>query len=317
MPCHGAGAHPCRVALSAFLMPGCRAGVLRLRRRGGLNAPRAWRRERVLNDRVRVPLRPYSSALRACVGFQKSCWSMHSVAPGSSHDSEGMKDVDGRISGESLYMDGTIYLLHLDKLILAFDVDDETVAAIDLPGERESWRRLAVSPLMAVSGRPCVDTQDRRGRSLWLLTAEHQWQRIYDHRRSTRVERYSIAGVWDCGGGILAMYLRMSGREDGLDEKLFLYCTETKKLRELNLPRSLTPEWPSDYALCWGYKPTLVSPGSIVGELNQEEERRRHRTADIMAALKPVNERDRRKGHKETLDTVLHGVLGSHHAEAA
>lgn len=51
---------------------------------------------------------------------------------------EGMEGVDGRISGESLYMDGTIYLLHIDKsVILAFDVDDETVATIDLPGERE------------------------------------------------------------------------------------------------------------------------------------------------------------------------------------
>ncbi|KAG2534278.1 hypothetical protein PVAP13_9NG283300 [Panicum virgatum] len=196
---------------------------------------------------------------------------------------EGMKNVDGTIIGESLYMDGKIYLLHLDKsVILAFDVDDETVASIDLPGLADA---VSVSPLMAVSGRPCVDTEDRHGRALWLLTAEHQWQRIYDHGRSTH------------------LYLRMSPREDGMHEKLFLYCTDTKKLRELNLPRSLTPECPSDYALCWGYKPTLVSPASVVGELNQDEGRRRHRTADIMA-LKPVNERDRRKGHKETLDTV-------------
>ena len=190
---------------------------------------------------------------------------------------------------------------------LAFDVDDETVASIHLPGEGEPWHRLAVSPLMAVWGRPCVgvDTEDRNGRALWLLTAEHKWQRIYDHRRSTRLQRYSIDGVWDCGG-TLAMFLRLSPREDGMYDKLLLYCTETKKLRELSLLRSLTPECSSDYALCWGYKPTLVSPGSVVGdgELNQDEESRRHRTADIMAALKPVNERDRRKGHKETLDTV-------------
>jgi len=158
-----------------------------------------------------------------------------------------------------------------------------------------------------VWGRPCVgvDPEDRNGRALWLLTAEHKWQRIYDHRRSTRLQRYSIDGVWDCGG-TLAMYLRLSPREDGMYDKLLLYCTETKKLRELSLLRSLTPECSSDYALCWGYKPTLVSPGSVVGdgELNQDGESRRHRTADIMAALKPVNERDRRKGHKETLDTV-------------
>ncbi|OEL32928.1 hypothetical protein BAE44_0006054 [Dichanthelium oligosanthes] len=228
--------------------------------------------------------------------------------------------LDGRISGESLYIDGTIYLLHdrLDRpAILAFDVDDETVTTIDLPGDGKPWTRHAMSALLVMSGRPCVDLQDRRDRALWLLTVEHQWERrciievpMYDdHHRNT----YSIAGVWDCGG-MLAMYLHMSRRED---DKLLLYCTETKNMTEVNLPFSVAPEESEDYTLCWGYKPTLVSPGSIVGELNQDEGRRRDRTANIMAALKPVNERDMRKGQKATLDTALHGVLASRHAGAA
>ncbi|RCV40234.1 hypothetical protein SETIT_9G036400v2 [Setaria italica] len=140
--------------------------------------------------------------------------------------------LDGRISGRSFYMDGTIYLLHFDKsVILASDVDDETVTTVDLPRERRPWQRLAMSAPLVMSGRPFV-------------------------------------------------YLRMSSRKDGEDDKLFLHCTETKKLKVLNMPRSMTPEW-SDYSLCWGYKPTLISPGSIA-----------------------VNERDRRKGQKATLDTV-------------
>ncbi|KAF0892218.1 hypothetical protein E2562_014809 [Oryza meyeriana var. granulata] len=51
----------------------------------------------------------------------------------------------------------------------------------------------------------------------------------------------------------------------------------------------------------------LVSPGSVVGELTvdgEEGRRRRDRTADILAALKPVHEHDVRKGRKATLDVT-------------
>ena len=50
------------------------------------------------------------------------------------------KEITGKdiIRQKSLYMDGTIYFLHLKKHeILAFDVDDETVRTIDMPGERQ------------------------------------------------------------------------------------------------------------------------------------------------------------------------------------
>ncbi|KAK8443815.1 hypothetical protein SEVIR_9G037301v4 [Setaria viridis] len=66
--------------------------------------------------------------------------------------------VVGEITGQSLYMDGTIYLLHVSKsAILAFDVDSETVTNIGLPEPRH-----AISKLMEVSGRPCLDMYDRR-----------------------------------------------------------------------------------------------------------------------------------------------------------
>ncbi|KAF8748250.1 hypothetical protein HU200_012995 [Digitaria exilis] len=225
--------------------------------------------------------------------------------------SEGL---DGAISNESLYMDGTIYLLHLDKrVILAIDVDDETVTAIDLLG---TIKIPTMFTLLVMSGRPCVDVQDDRGRALWLLTAEHQWEMrciIKGHRQhagdilsfgkyirdyNSQHDICTPAGVWDCGG-VLVMYLRAIGE----NHKLFLYCAATKNLIEVDLPASLRTER-SDYAFCWGYKPTLVSPGSVVGEPKQDEERRRDRAADIMAALKPINVRDRRVGQKATLDTV-------------
>jgi hypothetical protein len=58
-----------------------------------------------------------------------------------------------------------------------------------------------------------------------------------------------------------------------------------------------------DVALCWGYRPTLVAPGSIVGELSQDENNR-DRSIDIMKPLKLANEKDKLKGHEETMDTV-------------
>ncbi|CAL4945084.1 unnamed protein product [Urochloa decumbens] len=183
-------------------------------------------------------------------------------------------DLDGEISSESLYIDGTVYLLQLCRsAILAIDVDGETVTTIDLPGKCWPWRRRAMSTLLVVSGRPCVELEeDGDGRALWSVDAHD--------------------------GAPM-------GDEDNKDGKLFMYCYETKKkMAERNLPTSKTPDR-SDYALCWGYKPTLISPGSIVGEVvNQDDERRRDCTAEIMAALKPVDERHRRIGQEETLDTV-------------
>ncbi|CAN6297286.1 unnamed protein product [Urochloa humidicola] len=221
------------------------------------------------------------------------------------------KGLDGEIiNGESLYIDGTIYLLNIhNSTILAFDVDDETVTTIDLPGKGAPLRRRAMSALLALvaSGRPCVDVKHRRGRALWLLTAEGLWERlcfVYRGHDDDGLDNYSIAGVWDCGG-MLVMYFHMSRRRynDDEDDKLFLYCTATKKMNKLDLPFSMTPDG-SDYSMCWGYKPTLLSPGSIVGELDQDEGGHRDCMADVMEAVNPLSERATRKGKKATLDTV-------------
>jgi len=59
-----------------------------------------------------------------------------------------------------------------------------------------------------------------------------------------------------------------------------------------------------EYAFCWGYKPTLVPPGSIVGELSQEKKKSRGRTMDIMKPLEPLNEQEKRKGRDATLTIV-------------
>ncbi|CAL4936687.1 unnamed protein product [Urochloa decumbens] len=226
----------------------------------------------------------------------------------------------GEFRGQALYMDGTIYLLDVTKpaMILAFDVDSETVAYIDLPQPRQ----LALK-LMELSGRPCLDMYDGAGvgsRALWLLTVGRQWERrcliTRDRNDHKDLYRYSIAGVWDCGG-VLFVYMHLphpvageDDDDDGDDEdkiifgdQLYMYRVASKKMSRAKLLYNLSPV-ASEYHMCWGYKPTLVSPGSIVGELSQDEESQRLCTAEIMESLKPLSESDTRKGKKATLDTV-------------
>ncbi|CAN6297288.1 unnamed protein product [Urochloa humidicola] len=222
----------------------------------------------------------------------------------------------GAFRGQPLYMDGTIYLLDVMKsAILAFDVDSETVTYIDLPPPRHGAFKL-----MELSGRPCLDMYDAGGsgsRALWLLTVERQWERmcliIHHHDYGDYFDRYSITGVWDCGG-VLFVYMHQphpvaadgsdgddDGGESGHDE-LYVYCVASKMMSKAKLLYNLSPE-ALEYALCWGYKPTFVSPGSIVGELSQDEERQSG-TAEIMESLKPLSKRYKREGKKATLHTV-------------
>ncbi|GJN01884.1 hypothetical protein PR202_ga19186 [Eleusine coracana subsp. coracana] len=71
------------------------------------------------------------------------------------------------INLKSLYMDGTFYLLHLyEPVILAVDMDDETVNTILLPGEHLQGR----PQLLDMSSRLCVVGIDGHRRTVWLIT---------------------------------------------------------------------------------------------------------------------------------------------------
>ncbi|RCV40258.1 hypothetical protein SETIT_9G038200v2 [Setaria italica] len=194
--------------------------------------------------------------------------------------------VVGEITGQSLYMDGTIYLLHVSKsAILAFDVDSETVTNIGLPEPRH-----AISKLMEVSGRPCLDILHPAGGGCL--------------QPACFLPAGAAARVGRAAGGE-EREERSRSAADARGGKLYMYRVATKAMDKAKLLYNLSPEG-SDYALCWGYKPTFVSPGSIVGELSQEAVRPTLQdcTAEIMEALKPLSERDKRKGKKATLDIV-------------
>ncbi|KAF8702271.1 hypothetical protein HU200_033039 [Digitaria exilis] len=208
--------------------------------------------------------------------------------------------VDGQIKQKSLYMDGTIYLLHLEKsAILAFDVDDETATKISIPGERQQDDRPLHDgkfELIEMSGRPCMVTIDGCCLALWLLTADHQWDQKCVILDESSIYLHSIIGVWDCGG-LLVLYFELSIRG------LWLYDVAKNTIFKADLPGELTVER-LDYEISWGYKPTLVSPGSIVGEISQDLERRRNSSAHIAEVINPLGAQDRRKGEEATLNTV-------------
>ncbi|RLM74060.1 uncharacterized protein C2845_PM15G20230 [Panicum miliaceum] len=139
----------------------------------------------------------------------------------------------------SLYLDGIIYILHdcTTSVVIAFDVDDETVTTIDMPGERDPdwpWHARA---------------------ALWLLTADRRWEQrcvlgdeghIDNEDDGPSADRCKFAGVWDCGG-VLAMYLDF---RIGDYDKLCMYHVANGEMFKAELPRDLTPER-EDFALCW------------------------------------------------------------------
>ncbi|CAL5069701.1 unnamed protein product [Urochloa decumbens] len=214
-------------------------------------------------------------------------------------------EVDKQVGQESLYADGTIYLLEIErKAILAFNVDDETVTSISLP----THNRPCFPKLMELSGRPCLaveDDDDRSDAALWLLSPDHQWVRrclIAKQRYEETIYLSSLKGVWDFGDMLL---LHSEGFGDGTGS-LFVYNIATGKMLKKTLHRDLAPD-SSEYTICWGYKPTLVSPGSIIGNMQNQagvDQSRRELPADMVKALQLVAERDGKKGHKATLDTV-------------
>jgi hypothetical protein len=198
---------------------------------------------------------------------------------------------------KSLYMDGTIYFLYWRKNVMhAFDVDNETVHTIDMPGDRQKDN----VQLIEMSGRPCLVIITARDRiALWLLTTRYELvpMHVISYKSNLYYECRSIVGVWDCGG-VLVLCFECSKKSN-----LLLYDVAAKKIFRANLPGDLAMK-KSNCMLCWGYKPTLLSPGSIVAELSQDMERWRGRSAHITEVMNPLVLQERRKGQKATLRTV-------------
>ncbi|CAO2043526.1 unnamed protein product [Urochloa humidicola] len=211
-----------------------------------------------------------------------------------------------KISGSSVYLDGKVYLLADHARVLVFDVDDESVTAIELPGERvpEPEEKHARSKLMEMSGRLCVATAGGEGSSiaLWPLTADQQWE------RRCLIPRYApgkLAGGWDCGGALLLLFKGLQRKES---TDLMLYDTRVgnnKACETLRVPRAVAESTEEEregrHVFCWGYRPTIVTPGSILSGGGMRPLLRRG--GGVAAALNPVLERDVRAGRRWTMET--------------
>ena len=210
-----------------------------------------------------------------------------------------LPELDAKISGKSVYLDGKVYLLADYSRVLVFDVNDETVAAVDLPGEclPGKRRRHARSKLMEVSGRLCVATATDDRLSLWLLTPDQQWVRLCESRCGD-VNAAKLAGAWDCGGVVLLYFVHRYSKV----AHMRMYDTRNdEEFSRLAMPRAVAEQGGAAgrVLLCWGYKPTLVSPGSIVGAPP-----RRRCAGGVLAASDPQLERDVDAGRERTLEVV-------------
>lgn len=86
--------------------------------------------------------------------------------------------------------------------------------------------------------------------------------------------------------GVLILYLR-TAEADG--SKLFLYEVATETMLIENLSYDLQTPKELDYSFCWGYKPTLLSPRSIINELNQDVKWRCSGAEDITKGIKRLS----------------------------
>ncbi|GJN01895.1 hypothetical protein PR202_ga19197 [Eleusine coracana subsp. coracana] len=152
---------------------------------------------------------------------------------------------------------------------------------------------------MQIYGRLCLVTDnDGCRRALWLLTADRQWEQKCVFEVEDDLKFCPIKGLWDYNGVIV---LFLYNEED--DSKLFLYEVATEKMLTENLSYDLTPRG-SHYSFCWGYKPTLLSPESIIDELNQDVNWLGIHKDNIVKAKKPFHKEDKRKIPKAALSNI-------------
>ncbi|KAL6651298.1 hypothetical protein ACP70R_010223 [Stipagrostis hirtigluma subsp. patula] len=189
-----------------------------------------------------------------------------------------------KISGRSVYLDGKIYLLADNSKVLAFDVDDETVTAIDLPGQPAPRFSRGKPKLMEMSGRLCV--------------AGPTGQTTSPFGRSPPTSNN--------GDGSGAAYSRESPTSWPARPILHLYDMRTQGMsKQLHVPQAAAEQDrpKPKRAFCWGFQPTPLSPWSIVSTPPPPPPPGQPGDG-LLAALNPVLEQDVKTGRERTLHTV-------------
>jgi F-box interacting protein len=172
----------------------------------------------------------------------------------------------------SLCIGGKVYLLDERRLrVLAFDVDNETISTVQLPAAG-----IVCSDLMEVGTRLCIamHNEDEDEILLWLLTSSLEWERRCALRHVAEPRDWSfhcwVVGAWDCGENRLLAWYRGQGLRlydmrgmasyAGAREPAGRWTLEDQTDSGDHLRRGY-----GQYRLCWGYRPTAISPKIAVG----------------------------------------------------
>ncbi|CAL5069706.1 unnamed protein product [Urochloa decumbens] len=296
------------MAPGSFNSAGGGASVLlsgRQRRRGGAASTA---RERPLPRRS-VRVRPVAQSPQAPAGTAVREERYYSpgpdderIAAAANQQQQRLRSVlsglDAKINGSSVCLDGKSYLLADNTRVLAFDVDDETVAAIDLPAppaastrHRSSWRSRAACAWRRAPAPsyPCGCSPQTAVIACGSATSG----------AAAPSPPRACSPAHGTAAGVLLLYFRYDGSSK--TAYLHLYDTRTEKeLARVVVPRSVAAEQGgSGLVLCSGYRPTLVPPGSIGGGGAAPRRQR-----GVLAALKPLIERDVAAGRERTLEAV-------------
>ncbi|KAM3388630.1 hypothetical protein ACQJBY_011017 [Aegilops geniculata] len=182
-----------------------------------------------------------------------------------------------------LYMDdedgkGKIYLLAnignagRPTVVLAFDVDDESISTIALPPGKHVRSRL-----MEIRGRLCACMRDNAKQNilLWALTpagSGHRWEQLCvlaDNRSASAPWTTALHGAWDCDGILFALFDGSIACMYDLREQGTGTAGVTARTRRIAVPqpestKGLQKNFGGQFL--WGYQPTLLSPEGTFGD---------------------------------------------------
>ncbi|CAM0947893.1 unnamed protein product [Alopecurus aequalis] len=159
-------------------------------------------------------------------------------------------------------------------MVLAFDVDDEVATSIAVPEGEE--RNISDSMMLEVRGRPCIYKRKGQYTVIWLLTPDHRWEQLYILVNENAQPDDYFAGAWDCGGDLLLALFKISGaylynlREAAVEDKQgsgSRLAALSSLTIEYERPEQINRTWFGESSNLLDYRPTLISPASIVGDV--------------------------------------------------